>query len=147
MLNLEKSEKPEKLPASVGSLIKQEFQKNIYYCFIDYTKVFDCVDHNKIWKILKEMGMLDNLPCLHRNLFASKEAAVRTGHGTKDSFQIGNGVRQVCTLSCCLFSLYGEYIMRYAGLDEEQPGIKIARKNINNPRYVDDSTFIAECEE
>ena len=96
----------------------REFQKNIYFCFIDYVKAFDCVDHNKLWKILKEMGIQDPLTCLLRNLYAGQEATVRTGHGTTDSFQIGKGVRQGCILSPCLFNLYAEYIIRNAGLDE-----------------------------
>ena len=111
---------------------KREFQKNIYFCFIDYAKAFDCVDHNKLWKILKEMGMPDHLTCLSRNLYAGQEATVRTGHGTTDWFQIGKGVHQGCMFSPCLFNLYAEYIMRHAGLEEAQAGIKIARRNINN---------------
>ena len=125
----------------------REFQKNIYFCFIDYAKAFDCVDHNKLWKILKEMGIPDHLTCLLRNLYASQEATVRTGHGTTDWFQIGKGVCQDCILSPCLFNLYAEYIMRNAGLDEAQAGIKIARRNINNLRYADDTTFMAESKE
>ena len=108
---------------------KEELQKNIYFCFIDYAKAFDCVDHNKLWKILKEMGAPDHLTCLLRNLFAGQEATVRTGHGTTDWFQIEKGVRQGCVSSPCLFNLYAEYIMRNAGLDEAQAGIKIARRN------------------
>ena len=104
-LVLEKAEEPEiKLPTSVGSLKKQEFQKNIYFCFIDYVKTFDCVDHNKLWKILKEMGIPDHLTCLLRNLYAGQEATVRTGHITIDWFQIGKGVHQDCILSSCLLS-------------------------------------------
>ena len=110
----------------------REFQKNIYFGFIDYTKAFDCVDHNKLWKILKEMGIPDHLTCLLRNLYAGQEATVRTGHGTTDWFQIGKGVRQGCICSPCLFNLHAEYIMRNAGLDEAQAGIKIAGRNINN---------------
>ena len=118
-LDLEKAEEPEiKLPTPVGSSKKQEFQKNIYFFFIDYAKAFDCVDHKKLWKILREMGIPDHLTCLLRNLYAGQEATVRTGHGTKDSFQIGKGVHQGCILSPCLFNLYAEYIMRNAGLDE-----------------------------
>ena len=109
----------------------REFQKNIF-CFIDYAKVFDCVDHNKRWKILKEMGIPDHLTCLLRNLYAGQEATVRTGHGTTDLPQIGKGVHQGCILSPCLFNLYAEYIMRNAGLQEAQAGIKTARRNINN---------------
>ena len=112
----------------------REFQKNIYFCFIDYAKAFDCVDHNKFWKILKEMGILDHLTCLLRNLYADEEARIRTGHGTMDWFQIGKGVLQGCILSPCLFNLYAVYIMRNAGLDEAQAGIKIAGRNINNLR-------------
>ena len=111
----------------------REFQKNIYFCFIDYTKAFDCVDHNKLWKSLREMGIPDHLTCLLRNLYAGQETKVRTGHGTTDWFQIGKGVRQGCILSPCLFNLSAEYIMRNAGLDEAQAGIKIARrKSINS---------------
>ena len=123
------------------------FQENIYFCFIDYTKAFDCVDHNKLWKILKEMGIPDHLTCLLRNLYAGQEATVRTGHGTTDWFQIGKGVYQGCVLSPCLFNLYAEYVMRNAGLDEAQAGIKIAGRNINNLRYADDTTFMAESKE
>ena len=119
---------------STGSSKKQEFQKNIYFCFIDYAKVFDCVNHHKLWKILKEMGISDHLTCLLRNLYASQKATVRTGHRTTDWFQIGKGVRQGCILSPCLVSLYAEYIMRNTGLDEAQAGIKIAGRNINNLR-------------
>ena len=119
----------------------REFQKNIYFCFIDYAKAFDCVDHNKLRKILKEMGIPDHLTCLLRNLYAGQEATVRTGHGTTDWLQIGKGVRQGCILSPCLFKLYAEYIMRNAGLEESQAGIKIARRNINNLRYADDTTL------
>ena len=125
----------------------REFQKNVYFCFIDYAKAFDCVDHNKLWKILKEMGIPDHLPCLLRNLYAGQEATVRTGQGTTDWFQIGKGVLQGCILSPCLFNLYAEYIMRNAGLDKAQAGIKIARRNINNLRYADDTTLMAESEE
>ena len=116
------------------------FQKNIYFCFIDYAKAFDCVDYNKLWTILKEMGIPDHLTCLLRNLHAGQEATVRTGHGTTDWFQIGKGVRQGCILSPCLFNLYAEYIMRNAGLEEARAGIKIAGRNINNLRYADDTT-------
>ncbi len=125
----------------------REFQKNIYFCFIDYAKAFDCVDHNKLWKILREMGIPDHLTCLLRNLYAGQEATVRTGHGTIDWFQIGKGVHQGCILSPCLFNLYAEYIMRNAGLEEAQAGIKIAGRNINNLRYADDTTLMAESEE
>ena len=120
-----KAEEPEiKLPTSNGSSKKQEFQKNIYFCFIDYAKAFDCVDHNKLWRILKEMGIPDHLTCLLRNMYAGQEATVRTGHGTTYWFQMGKGVRQYCILSPCLFNLYAEYIMRNAGLEEAQTGIK-----------------------
>ena len=134
--------------ANICWLIKKarEFQKNIYFCFIDYAKAFDCVDQNKLWKILKELGILDHLTCLLRNLYAGHEGTVRTGHGTTDWFQIGKGVCQGCILSSCLFSLYAEYIMRNAGLEEAQAGIKIARRNINNLRYADDTTLMAESE-
>ena len=120
----------------------REFQKNIYFCFIDHTKAFDCVDHIKLWKIFQEMGIPDHLTCLLRNLYAGQEATVRTGHGTTDRFQIGKGVRQGCILSPCLFNFYAEYIMRNAGLEEAQVGIKIAGRNINNLRYADDTTLI-----
>ena len=122
----------------------REFQKNIYFCSIDYAKAFDCVDHNKLWNILKEMGIPDHLTCLLRNLYAGQEAMVRTGHGPTDWFQIGKGVRQGCILSPCLFNFYGRYIMRNARLDESQAGIKIAKRNINNLRYADDTTLRAE---
>ena len=125
----------------------REFQKNIYFCFIDYAKAFDCVDHNKLWKILKEMGIPDHLTCLLRTLYPGQEATVRTGHGTTDWFQIGKGVPQGCILSFCLFNVYTEYLMRNAGLDEAQAGIKSARRNINNLRYADDTTHMAESEE
>jgi len=125
----------------------KEFQKNVYFCFIDSAKAFDCVDHNKLWKILKEMGIPDHLTCLLRNLFAGQEVTVRTGHGTTDWFQIGNRVRQGCILSPCLFNLYVEYIMRNAGLEEAQAGIKISGRNINNFTYADDITLMAESEE
>ena len=118
-LVLEKAEEPEiKLPTSAGSWKKQEFQKNIYFCFIDYAKAFDCVDHNKLWKILKEMGIPDHLTYLLRNLYAGQEATVKTGHETTDWFQIGKGVHQGCILSPCLFNFYAEYIMRNTGLEE-----------------------------
>ena len=125
----------------------REFQKNIYFCFIDYAKAFDCVDHNKLWKILGEMGIPDHLTCLVRNLYAGQEAIVRTRHGTTDWFQIGKEVHQGCILSPCLFNFYAEYIMRNAGLEEIQAGIKIAGRNINNLRYADDTTLMAESEE
>jgi len=125
----------------------REFQKHIYFCFIDYAKAFDCVDHNKLWEILKEMGIPDHLICLLKNLYAGQEATVRTGHGTTDWFQIGKGVCQGCILVPCLFNLYAEYIMRNAGLEETQAGIKIAGRNLNNLRYADDTTLMAESEE
>ena len=125
----------------------REFQKNIYFCFIDYAKAFDCVDHNKLWKILQEMGIPDHLTCLLRNLYAGQEATVRTGHGTTDWFQIQKGVHQGCILSPCLFNLYAEYIMWNTRLNEAQAGIKIAGRNINNIRYTDDTTLMAESKE
>ena len=125
----------------------REFQKNIYFSFIDYAKAFDCVHHNKLWKILKEMGIPNHLTCLLRSLYAGQEAIVRTGHVTTDWFQIGKGVRQGCILSPYLFNLYGDYTMRNAGLDEAQAGIKIAGRNINNLRYADDTTLMVESKE
>ena len=135
--------------ASIHWIIEKarEFQKNIYFCFIDYTKAFDCVDHDKLWKILREMGIPDHLTCLLRNLYAGQEATVRPRHGTTDWFQIWKGVLRGFILSPWLFNLSAEYIMRNAGLDEAEAGIKIARKNINNLRYADDSTIMAESEE
>ena len=124
-----------------------EFQKNIYFWFIDYAKAFQCVDHNKLWKILQEMGISDHQTCLLRNLYAGQEATVRTGHGTIDWFHIEKGVCQVCMLSPCLFNFYAEYIMRNTGLEEAQAGIKIAGRNIKNLRYADDTTLMAESEE
>ena len=133
--------------ANIHWLIEKarEFQKNIKFCFIDYAKVFDCVDHNKLWKILKEMGMPHHLTCLLRNLYPDQEATIRTEYGT-DWFQIGKGVCQGCILSPCLFNLYAEYIMRKAGLDEAQAGIKISGRNINTLRFSDDKTLMAESE-
>ena len=130
--------------ANICWIIKKarEYQKNIYFCFIDYAKAFDCVDHNKLWKILKEMGILDHLTCLLRNLYSGQEATVRIGHETTDWFQTEKGVHQGCILSLCLFNF-----MRNAGLDEAQAGIKIARRNISNLRYADDLTLMAESEE
>ena len=125
----------------------REFQKNIYFCFIDYAKAFDCVDHNKLWKILKEMGIPDHLTCLLRNLYAGQEVTVRTGHGTTDWFQIGKGVCQGYILSPCLFNLCAEYIMQNAMLDEAPARIKIAGRSINNFRYADDTTYMAEGKE
>ena len=147
-LVLEKAEEPEiKLPTSAGSLKKQEFQKNIDFCFIDYAKAFDCVDHNKLWKILKYMGIPDHLSCLFRNLYVDQEATVRTGYGKTDWLWKGKGGHQGRILSTCLFNLYADYIMRNTGLEEAQAGIKIARRNINNLRYADDTTLMAESEE
>ena len=133
--------------ANICWIIKKarEFEKNIYFCFIDYAKAFDCIDHNKLWEILKEMGIPDHLTCLLRNLYAGQEATVRTGHGTTDWFRIWKGIRQGCTLLSCLFNLYAEYIMQNVGLGEAQAGIKIARRNINNLRYPDDSTLMAKA--
>ena len=125
----------------------REFQKNINFCFIDYAKAFDCVEYNKLWKFLKEMGISDHLACLLRNLYAGQETTVRNGHGTTDWLQIGKGVRQGCILSPCLFNSYAEYIMRNTGLEEAQAWIKIAGRNINNLRYADDTTLMAESEE
>ena len=135
--------------ANICWIIKKvrEFQKNIYFYFIDFAKAFECVDQNKLWKILIEMGIPDHLTCLLRNLYAGQQATVRSGHGTTDWFQIGKGVCQGCILSPCLFKLYAEYIMRNAGMDEAQAGIKIARRNINNLRYAYDTTLMAESEE
>ena len=134
------------MSTSFGSSKKQEFQKNISFCFIDDAKASDCVGHHRLWKILKEMGIPDHLTCLLRNLSAGQEATVRTGHGTADWFQIGKGICQGCILSPCLFNLYAEYIMRNAGLDEAQAGIKIVRRTINHLRYADDTTLMAESE-
>ena len=119
----------------------RQVQKKIYFCFIDYVKPLDCVDHYKLWKILKKMGIPDHLTCLLRNLYAAQEATVRTGHGTTDWFQIGKGLPQDCVFSSCLFNLYAENTLRKAGLDEAQAGIKIAGRNINNLRYKDDTTL------
>ena len=135
--------------ANICWIIKKakEFQENIYFCFIDYAKAFDCVDHNKLWKILKEMGIPDHLTCLLRNLYAGQEATVRTGHGTTDWFQIRKVGHQGCILSPCLFNLYAECILKNAGLEEAQARIKIAGRNINNLRYAHDTTLMAESEE
>ena len=137
------------LIANIRWIIKKarEFQKSIYFCLTDYAKAFDCVDHKKLWKILKEMGIPDHLTCFLRNMCAGQEATVRTGHGTTDWFQIGKGVGQGCILSPCLFNLYAEYILRNAGLEEAQARIKIAGRNINNLRHADDTTLMAESEE
>ena len=148
-LDLEKAEEPEiKLSTSIRSLKRQKkFQNNIYFCFIDSDKAFGCVDHNKLWKSLKDTGIPDTLTSLLRNLYAGQEATVRCRYGTMDWFQIGKGVHQGCILSPCLFNLSAEYIMRNAGLDETQAGIKISGKNINNLRYADDTTLMAERKE
>ena len=149
-LVLEKAEEPEiDQIANICWIIEKarEFQENIYFCFNDYTKAFDSVDHHKLWEILKEMGIPDHLTCLLRNLYAGQEVTVRTGHGTTDWFQIGKGVCQGCILSPCLFKLYAEYIMRNAGLEEAQAGIKTAGRNINNLKYADDTTLMAESKE
>ena len=135
------------MPTSVGPSKKHKIPENIYFSFIDYAKVFDCVDHDKLWRILKEMEIPDHLTCLLRNLYAGQEATFRIGHGTTDWFQIGKEVCQGCILSPCLFNLYAEYIMRNAGLDEAQAEIKISGININNLRYTDDTTLMAESEE
>ena len=146
---LEKAEEPEINIDNICWIMEKarEFQKNIYFCFIDYAKAFDSLDHNKLWKILKETGIPDHLTCLLRNMYACQEAIVKTGHGTTDWFQIGKGVRQGCILSPCLVNLHVEYILRNAGLEEAQAGIKIAGRNINNLRYAGDITLMAESEE
>ena len=147
-LVLKKAEEPKiKLPISAGSLKKQESSRKTSISALLTAKAFDCVDHNKLWKILKEMGIPNHLTCLLRNIYAGQEATVRTGHGTTDWFQMGKGVRQCCILPPCLFNLYAEYIMRNAGLEEAQAGIKIARRNISNLRYADDIALMAEREE
>ena len=135
--------------ANICWIIKKarELQKNIYFYLMDYAKAFDCVDHHKLWKVLKEMEIPDHLTCLLRNLYAGQESTVRTKHGTTDWFQIGKGVRQGCIMSPCLFNLHAEHIMRNAERDEAQAGIKISGKNINNLRYIDDTTLMAESEE
>ena len=149
-LDLEKAEEPEiKLPTSSGSSKKQEnsSKTSTSASLTSLSKAFDCVDHDKLRKILQEIGITNHLTCLLRNLYAGQETTVRTRHGTMGSFQIGKGVCQGCILSPCLFNLYAEYIMRNAGLDEAQVGIKIARRNINNFRYADDTTLMAETKE
>ena len=150
-LVLEKAEEPEiKLPTSAGSSKKQESSRKTSISAlltVSKSKAFNCVDHNNLWKILKVMGKPDHLTCLLRNLYAGQEAIVRTGHGTTDWFQIGKGVCQGCILSPCLFNFYSQQIMRNAQLEETQAGIKIARKNINNLRYADDTTVMEENEE
>ena len=143
-LVLEKAKEPEiKLSISTGSWKKQESSRKTSISALLTVKAFNCVDHSKLWKILKEMGIPDHLTCLLRNLYAGQEATVRTEHGT-DWFPIGKGVRQDCILSPCLFNLYAEYIMRNAGLEEAQAEIMIAGRNINNLRYADDTTIMAE---
>ena len=143
-LDLERAEEPE-----IKWIIEKarEFQKNIYFCFIDYAKALVCVDYNKLWKILQEMGISNRLTCLLTILYAGQEATVRTGNGTTDWFQVGNGVHQGCILSPCLFNLYAEYLMRNAGLDEAQAEINISGRNINNLKYADDTTLMAESKE
>ena len=141
-LVLEKAEKPEiKLPTSTGSWKSKRVPEK-HFCFTDYAKAFDCVDPNKLWKILNEMRIPDYLTCLLRNLYPGQEATVRTGHGTTNWFQIGKGVPQGCILSPCLFNIYAEYIMRNAGLEEAQAGIKIAGRSINTLWYADDTTLM-----
>ena len=147
-LDLEKAEEPQiKLPICWIIEKAREFQKNIYFCFTDYTKAFDCVDHNKLWNILKEMGILEHLTCLLRSLYVGQEATIRTRHGTTDWFQIGKGVCQGCILSPCLFNLYAGYIIWNAGLDNSKTGIKNAGRNINNLRYAYHTTLLVESEE
>ena len=144
-LGLEKAEEPEIKCWIIGKA--REFQKSIYFCFINYAKDFDCVNHNKLWKILQEIGIPDHLTFLLKNLYTGQVATVRTGHGTTGCIQIGKGVHQGCILSPCLFNLYAEYSMWNARLDEAQAGIKIAGRNINNFRYADDTTLMAESKE
>ena len=141
-------EKTEELEINIPWIIEKarELQKNIYFCFTDYAKIFDCVVHRKLWKFLKDLGIPDHLTCLLRNLYAAQAATVRTRHETMDWFQVGEEVCQGCILSPCLFNLYAEYIMPNARLVEAQPGIKIAKKNINNLRYADDTTLMAASE-
>ena len=148
-LGLEKSRETRDQIVNICWIIEKakEFQENFYFCFIDYAKAFDCVDHNKLWKILQEMEIPDHLTCLLRNLYTGQEATVRTGHGTTDWFQTGKGVCQGCILSPCLFNLHAEYIMWNAELDEAQAGIKIAGRNNNNLRHADDTTLTAESKE
>ena len=147
-LDLEKAEEPEIICQNPLDHRKgKRIPEKIYFCFIDYAKAFNCVDHNKLWKILQEMGIPDHLTCFLRNMYAGEEATVRTRHGTTDWFQIGEGVHRGCILSSCLFNFYAEYIMWNDRLDESQAGIKIARRNINNLRYTDDTTLVAESEE
>jgi len=140
-----RSERPRR-KGKINSIWMHSF-KNIYFCVTDYAKAFDCVDHNKLWKILKEMGIPDHLTCLLRNLSAGQKATVRNEHGKMDWFKIGKGICQDCILSPCLFNLHAEYIMWNAGLDEAQARIKIAERNINNLRYADNTTLMGESEE
>ena len=144
-LDLEKAKEPDQI-ANIHWIIEKarEFQKNIYFCFTDWAKAFECVYHNKLWKILQEIGIPNHMTCLLRNLCAVQEATLRSGHGTTDWLQIGKGVHLGYILSPCLLNLYTEYIMQNAGLDEAQAGIKIAGRNINNIRYTDDTTLMAE---
>ena len=147
-LDLEKTEEPEiKLPTSVGSSKKHQSSRKTSTSGLGYAKAFDCVDHNKLWKILQEMGIPDQLTCLLRSLYAGQQATVRTRHVTTDWFLVGKGVHQGCILSPCLFNLHAEYNMQSAGLDEAQAGIKIAGRNTSNLRYADDTTLMAESEE
>ena len=145
-LDLEKAEEPEIKWPTLSWIIEKarEFQKNTYFLFNDYAKAFDCVDHNKLWKFLQEVGIPDHLTCLLRNMYAGQEATVRSGHGTTDWIQIGKGVHQGCILSPCLFNLYAENITWNSGLDEAQAGIKIAGRNINNLRYADNITHMTK---
>ena len=142
-IGLQKGRETRDQIANVCWVIKKakQFQKNIYFCFIDYAKAFDCVDHNKLWKILKVMGISDHLTCLLRNLYAGQEATVRARHGTMDWFQTGKGIYQGCISSPCLFNSYAKYIMQKTRLDEAQAGIKCAWRNINNLRYADDHPY------
>ena len=145
---LEKAEEPEmNLPTLLDHGNSKRVPEKHLFLLYDYAKAFAFVNHNKLWKILKEMGIPDHWTYLLKNLYAGQEATVRTGHGTTDWFQIGKGVRQGCILLPCLFNLYAEYIMRNAGLEEAQAGFKIAGRNINNLRYADDTTLMAESEE
>ena len=147
-LDLEKAEEPEiKCKHTLDHQKSKRVPENLYICFVDYVTDFDCGDHNKLWKILKEMGIPDHLTCPLRNLYASQEETVRIGHGMTEWFQIRKGVRQSCILSPCLFNFYAEYIMRNARLDEAQAGIKIAGRNISNIRYADDIILMAESQE
>ena len=148
-ISLKKKKREIKLPCDpICWIIKRarEFQRNTYVCFTEYTKAFDCLDYNKLWKSLKEMEMPDHLTCLLRKLYAGQEAITRTGHGTTDWFQIRKGICQSCLLSPCSFNLYVEYIMWNTRLDEAQAGIKISGRNINNLRYAEDTTLMEESE-